>query len=275
MRAIQILLEVYVGKADCYRNLATYAHIPFQQAIDEARTSVRKALQINDSIAEAHATLSSIEMMEDKLDEGEFEARRALELNPNLADAYSNLAGIMLVSGDLQESIKLRENAYALDPLEPWNMSSLGDEYFWSGRESEALEMWNTALKFAPYMTYDSMMDYLIKIGDYDKAARTVRLLRDLEPGNPENDFWDGYLAGVTGNRERALEMIKELEKSAQTGAVTINGVALVYLALGDLDRYFEVEQKANETHRLSVSVVRYSPLTAKARLGSLEHKSF
>ena len=258
--------KAYVGQAKCYESLATYAHIPFQQAIDNARALLRKALAINDRLAEAHSTLSSIEGMEDDMSASEKEARLAIEINPNLADAYSNLAGVMMAGGDLDESVTLREKAYHLDPLEPWNMTSLGDEYFWAGRESEALEIWESALRFAPYMTYDSMMDYYIYKENYEKAASTMQIMRRLDPGNPENDFWEGYLAAVEGHRERAIQIIKVLQKSSQEGFVTISGIGLIYCALGDLDSFFEAMNRAIENHTISISTVRYSPMARKAQ---------
>jgi tetratricopeptide (TPR) repeat protein len=248
------------------RGNCTVSNIPYQQAIDNGRALLRKALAINVTLAEAHSALSSVEGMEDNDTAAENEARRAIEINPNLADAYSNLAGIMLAKGDLDEAVRLREKAYQLDPLEPWNMTSLGDEYFWAGRESEALEVWETALKLAPYMTYDSMMDYYIYKGDYAKAVDTIKNLRKLDPDNPENDFWEGYLAATEGRREDALRVIMSLRKSSDEGFVTNNASGLIYCALGDLDNFFKAMQRAIETHTISVSVLRYSPLVAKAR---------
>ncbi|HKW05861.1 MAG TPA: adenylate/guanylate cyclase domain-containing protein [Nitrososphaerales archaeon] len=258
--------KAYVGQALCYRSLATYGHIPFQQAIESAKISIGKALVIKDTLAEAHSTLAAVELMEDNLRAAEIEVRRAIELNPNLADAYSNLASIVGGQGDLNESIKLREKAYRLDPLEPWNVTTLGDEYFWAGRESEALNIWETSVKFAPYMTYDSMMDYYINKGQYEKAANTIQILRKLDSDNAENDFWEGYLAAVKGEREKAAQVIKVLEKSSMEGAVTINGIGLIYCALGDLDSFFEQMRKSIESHTIALEVLKYSPLAAKAR---------
>ncbi|MGI0090313.1 MAG: adenylate/guanylate cyclase domain-containing protein [Nitrososphaerales archaeon] len=258
--------KAYVGQAHCYRSLSTYGHIPFQQAIENARVSLGKALAIKDTLAEAHSTLATVELMEDNLRAAEIEVRRAIEINPNLADAYSNLASIIGGQGDLNESIKLRERAYHLDPLEPWNVTSLGDEYFWAGRESEALDIWEMSVKFAPYMTYDSMMDYHVSKGQYEKAADTIQILRKLDSDNAENDFWEGYLAAVKGDREKAAQIIKVLEKSSKEGSVTINGIGLIYCALGDLDSFFEQMHKAIESHTIALQVLKYSPLAAKAR---------
>jgi pentatricopeptide repeat protein len=115
-------------------------------------------------------------------------------------------------------------------------------------------------------MTYDSLMDFYIGKGNYEKAESTIQIMRRLEPGNPENDFWEGFLAAVKGEREKAIQMIKVLEKSSDEGSVTINGIGLIFCALGDLDSFFEIMNNASKTHRINISVVRYSPIAAKAR---------
>ncbi len=120
--------RAYVGKAYCYKSLGLYAHISYLQAIKNARASIEKALAINDNLAEAHAELAEVEAMEDNLLASEVEARTAIEINPNLAEAYSTLASNKSVFGKIDESIKLREKGHQLDPLDPWNLTRLGDE---------------------------------------------------------------------------------------------------------------------------------------------------
>jgi adenylate cyclase len=258
--------RAYVGKALCYRALGMYAHISFLEAIESSRAHVEKALAINDRLAEAHAALGLVYNMEDKNRAAEIEARRAIELNPNLAEAYSTLANIRGSLGDISESIRLREKAYELDPLEFWNMTSLGDEYFWSGRDADALKIWSTSMKLAPYLTCDSLMDYYISKGNYVKAEETIRTMKKLEPNNPETLFWVGYLAAIEGNIEKAQEIIEQLNESSKQGAVTLDGIGIIYCALGDLDKFFLQMQRSIEAHTISLMIIRYSPLVAKAR---------
>lgn len=258
--------RAYVGKASCYRSLGMYAHIPFLEAIQSAKASLEKALAINDRLAEAYAVLAYIEGMEDNMDGEEVAARKAIELNPNLAEACSSLADYKLATGDIEGSIRLREKTYQLDPLEPWNLANLGQEYFWAGRESDALNIWETSMKLAPYITADSMMDYYLSKRDYAKAEETISQLRRLEPDNLENDFWTAYLAAIRGDSEKARKMIEKLRRSSEKGSVAINGIGLIYYALGDLDRFFEQMKKSKDSHTLTVDILRYSPLFAKAR---------
>ncbi len=258
--------RAYVGKGLCYRSLGMSAHISFSQAIEGARTAIEKAIAINSELAEAHAALSEVELMEDRVGISEKEARRAIEINPNLAEAYSSLASIKNAQGNIEESIKLREKAYQLDPLEPWNMTSLGDEYFWTGRDSDALSIWQTSMNLAPYLTCDSMMDYYINKGSYGKAEETIRTLQKLEPNNPENDFWIGYLAAIRGDEKKAREMIEALDERSRRGSVTMDGIGIIYCALGDLDSFFAQMQKSMDAHTIALSVLRYSPLVTKAR---------
>jgi adenylate cyclase len=258
--------RAYVGKAYCYKSLGLYAHISYLQAIKNARASIEKALAINDGLAEAHAALAEIESMEDNLLASEAEARKAIEINPNLAEAYSILASNKSGFGEIEESIKLREKAYQLDPLEPFNLTSLGDEYFWTGRDSDALNIWETSVRLAPYITHDSMMGYYISKGMYNKAEETIHLLQKLEPSNPENDFWMGYLAAIRGDSEKAKQIIKRLNELSEEGSVTINGIGIIYYALGDLDSFFKQMMKSKEAHTITIDILRYSPLVARAR---------
>jgi len=258
--------RAYVGIALCYRSLGEYAHMSFIQSIENAKAALEKAFTINDQLADAYAVLAYIEGMEDNMRAEEVAARKAIELNPNLSEAYSSLAAFKLSTGDLEGSIKLREKALQLDPLDSWNLTNLGQEYFWSGRESDALKIWKTSVKLAPYMTWDLMMDYYINKGDYEKAEETISQLQKIEPNNPENSFWVAYLAALKGDPEKASKVIELLEGSSEEGSVTINGIGLIYYALGDLDRFFQQMKKSKEAHTLSVSILRYSPLVAKAR---------
>ncbi len=255
-----------VGVAQANHALASHGYIPFYRAIENARASLARALEINEELAEAHSTLSAVEIMDDKLRTAESEAHRAIEINPNLADAYSSLAGIKTAQGDLTASIELREKAYLLDPLEPWNATSLGDEYFWAGREKEALDIWSATVKFAPYITYDSMIDYYLSKGNYEKASEAVDILQKLDSDNPESDFWTGYLAALKGDTNKAKQKIEVLEKSSKEGAVTINAIALIYNALDDLDAFFAQMRRSLEAHTITMGMVRYSPLLSKAR---------
>ncbi len=138
--------------------------------------------------------------------------------------------------------------------------------YFWTGRDSDALDIWETSAKLAPYITYDSLMDYYISKGDYDKAEETIRLLQKVEPNNPENDFWVGYMAAIKGDTVKARQIIKQLNEFSEEGSVTINGIGIIYYALGDLDSFFKQMMKSKEAHTINIEILRYSPLVAKAR---------
>lgn len=249
-----------------YRFLGIHGYVPFINAIDKARASVTTALELNDELAVAHSVLAAVELMEDDLDAAEIEAKRAIEINPSLAEAHSSLADIVAARGNLNESITLREKAYELDPLEPWNLTSLGDEYHYAGRDSEALEIWSKSLKLAPYLTYDSMMDYHIQRGEYGRASELVHELEKLDPDNPENNFWSGYVAAITGDKPKAEKEIATLEEFAKKGSTAINGIAHIYYALGDLDTFFKYAFRALHNHSLSLVMIRFSPLLAKAR---------
>ena len=113
-------------------------------------------------------------------------------------------------------------------------MTESGLEYSWAGRDTDALRIWETSAKLAPYITYDAMMDYYIGKEDYEKAEVTISQLQKLEPNNPETVFWIAYMAAIRGDSAKARNMIEELRSSSQKGAVTTNAIGLIYCALGD-----------------------------------------
>lgn len=258
--------RAYVGVAEAYHNLSRHGYIPFRSAVDNARASLAKALEKDNDSAEAHSTLSYTEIMDDNLEKAKSEALLAMRINPNLADAYSNLAGIEVALGNLPRGIELREKAYQLNPLEPWNATILGDYYFWADRVADMLEIWNTTMKIAPYHTYDSLIAYYISKGDYGRVTEGIDMLQKLDPTNLENKFWIGYLAGLKGDLEMAKRMIGELEESSKKGMVTINAIAMIFNAMEDMDSFFQYLKKSFEMHTVTLGELRFSPLFSKAR---------
>jgi tetratricopeptide (TPR) repeat protein len=117
--------RAYVGRAECYLSLTMFASIPFVAGPKKGEADVKKALELDPDLAEAHAALSNVKFALDEFTEAEVEARRAVELNPSLADAYYALGHLKWITGHIAESAKLYETAYKLDPLKEENVGML------------------------------------------------------------------------------------------------------------------------------------------------------
>jgi adenylate cyclase len=257
--------KAFAGQAQCYAMLANDGYEPDERVIPKAELVVRKALQLDAELAEAHAILAEINFAIDDMSGSESEVRRAIELNPSLPEAYWILSSVAFLKGDVGEGIKASETCYRLDPLMPLYCSRLGMFYFYLGRESEALAHWEKTAKLAPAATYRGMSEFYLHKGDMVRAKQYHSMAEKLEPSNRWVTWMKGFMAARAGDRQGALEAIKEIENK-WFGVVNLNEIGFIHYALGDLDSYFEYVNRATDQHVLQYSWVMYCPLFAKAR---------
>ncbi len=196
----------------------------------------------------------------------EKEARKGLELNPNLADAYVVLGSIEAEKGNLKGYVSNAEMAYQLDPLSHRAIRRLGTAYFYSGREREALEHWKRTLHLDPIDSYRLMADYYLSKDDLENADAMVK---ELERVAPENEFTHlnrGLVAALKGDKKTATEMIAKLDATHEQGYVRSIFAGYIYLALGDIDKFFEYMTFSTKGHYLPATDLMYSPLFAGVR---------
>lgn len=258
--------RAYAGVAEAYIALGNWNFITWEESIGSARVAVRSALAIDEGLAEAHALLSSIAMMSDDVHTSAAEASKAVELNPNLAQAYAMLGQCAAIRGGADEFVKQLETAYQLDPLSPDIIRPLGRALFYAGKNAEALEHWNRTLHIDPYSAYRGLSDYYMSTGDYARAEAAVQELEKIQPTGEITLLNKGYLAALRGNRSIAEEIIRSLNENYPQGSAISGSIGMIYYALGDLDRFFELMFLALDNHTLSGSTLLLSPLFATAR---------
>jgi adenylate cyclase len=257
--------KAYLGRADCFLQLASDAYEPYEKSIPKAELSVKKALELDPELAEAAAALAAIHFLEDDIAASETEARRAIELNPSLPEAYRILSNAVFVKGDGDEGIKLWEAAYRLDPVRPRYVERLGAFYFYMGRDSEALQFWEKTEQLAPAGTYRNKTEYYMFKGKHEEAKKYFSMAEKLEPTNPWLAWMRGFIAAQTGDRNTALDAIRKIEEN-WSGSLDLNGIAFVHYALGDLDSYFTYLNRATDQHVLNWAYPMYCPLFGRGR---------
>ncbi|MGA2239940.1 MAG: adenylate/guanylate cyclase domain-containing protein [Candidatus Bathyarchaeia archaeon] len=255
--------RAHVGIANCHNALAWFGE-PQDFAHRIARASLKRALELDPNLPEAHESLAGLLADEDDLPGSEVEARRALELNPSLPEPYRDLMEIAAMKGEPDEMVRLIETGYRLDPVRPLFIYLLGEVYFWTGRDQEALEHWKKTEKISPAYTYRGLADYHLSKGDIGKAreyhAKVAKLIT-----HPWVTYTEGMIDALAGDKEKATRAIKKLEEDAKTSPTALNFVAYVYHSLGDMDSYFEWMNKAVEAHSQIQSFMLYAPLLATA----------
>ena len=259
--------RAHAGIAECYIRLGNSGYMLWQEAIDKGKAAAKKALEINPGLAEAHCRLANIMFMADEsfLDR-QAELSRALELNPNLAEAQQMQANESAIVGDVDGMVKAAEKAFQLDPLSPTAVRLLGIFYLYAGRADDALEHWKKTFHLNRYGTYRAMFDYYASRGEYDEAERIVKELERVGPTLEYTYLNRGLLEALRGNTKVAQEMIEKLDSAHSPGWARSSSAGFIYLALGNLDKFFEYMFRAASDHTLTVSQIRYNPMLERAR---------
>jgi tetratricopeptide (TPR) repeat protein len=229
---------VYVSLAEAYRFLSsvTIGGSPSERL--KAMSAVRRALELDPDLAEAHVVLACMLQDEWHWAEAESEYRRSLELNPSDAGAYSGLAAWLLNQGRLGEAVERAKRARELDPS-PGAAVELGWILFNARRYDEAIREYRSALAieqdnantlwrlgFALSFKHQSQE----AISALDRAVS----VSDRAPGNL------GVLAAVygqAGRRADALRVLAELKKRQKTSYVPAGAFVLAYSGLADSEQ--------------------------------------
>ncbi|HXJ44903.1 MAG TPA: winged helix-turn-helix domain-containing protein, partial [Bryobacteraceae bacterium] len=133
--------RAYSGLADAYSSLSTQYRAPLE-VMPKAKAAAVKAIELDDTLAEAHASLGYVELFFDwDWSRAESEFRKALELNPSLPRAHAGLAEYLLFRlGNSDEAIQELQRAYALDPLLPLSHGDLAWFFFLGRHYTESIE---------------------------------------------------------------------------------------------------------------------------------------
>jgi serine/threonine-protein kinase len=195
----------YAGLADSYA--LGYLPLPIGEAVPKAKAAVEKALELDDSLAEAHTTLAYLKhRFEWDWVGAESEFKRAIELNPNYATAYQWYAMYLATMGRHHEALAIMQQALEVDPLSLVMNSTLGRILHFARRYDEAIEQFRKTLEMDPNYarahedlanTYEAKALYREAVEEYLKAKtldgappEDVAALRDAFA----RDGWNAYL---------------------------------------------------------------------------------
>ncbi len=255
-----------VGVAECLLWLATEGSAPFHDAEARAQGELRKALELNDGIAEAHSTLAALYLGSDRFPECEREAHRAMELNPSLADPYRWLAQLAAGDGDLDEAIRLLEAARQLDPADINVLSFLGRALAYSGREADAIAFWNATKSRVQFRTNAHLSEYYLGKGDLAKAEEAIREMERIRPDSPWTLMYRGLLAVRQGHPATARRAIERLQERANRGEMVVFFIGFLHYGLGETDAFVASMEEALRRGVLPLLELLYSPLYAAGR---------
>jgi TolB-like protein/Flp pilus assembly protein TadD len=238
----------YTGLADSYYRLSN-AYSPPKETLPKARTAAIKALEIDHTLAEAHASLGLIKMYHDWDWAGaEHHYRRALELDPRSVLAHQRYGNYLAMMGRLEESIAILKRGQELDPLSLLTSSLIGLTLYLSRQYDKSIEQHGRTLDMDPnyLVARVSLGVAYTQKGMYEEAIAEFQKAGDLE-GQAETVAELGYVYAVSGKRSQAQEMLDELKERSEHAFVSPYNVAKVYVGLGEIDLTFEWLDRAFE----------------------------
>jgi TolB-like protein/DNA-binding winged helix-turn-helix (wHTH) protein/Tfp pilus assembly protein PilF len=231
----------YAGLAESYVILPSYDSVVLEDSFSKARTAASRAIDLDETLADAHAVLAFVAlnhwMTDRKIAEREFS--RALELNPNYATAHQWLAFHRLFEGKMDEAVGEMEHARQLDPLSAIINADEGHMLYSAGRNNEARAQLQRAIELEPALgqPHETLALIDLEEGNATDALREARAGLELDSSNPRTMAEAGYVLAVTGHTGEARNMLATLDKLDHRGAAFPNSRAFIYLGLGERDR--------------------------------------
>lgn len=238
----------YAGLADSYYRLSNF-YLPTQEAMPKAKLAAKKALELDETLAEAHAALGLVYLFYDwDWIAAEQEFSRAIELNPGYAIAHQRMAVYFNLQGRFDEAMHELQLAIDLDPLSLQISQSVAVQFFLQGNYEEAIKQSGKTLEMnAGYHPTLYLLGWVYKRrGEMAKMIEYFERVRSMDD-SPVFIAALSYAYGLTGDHAKALALFDELEKQAKLCDVSSYAKALVYIGLDQKDQAFAWLEKAFE----------------------------
>jgi len=235
----------YSGLADSHLILGRWGYVPAAVAYPKAKSYATKALELDEGLAEPHATLGDVlAEYEWNWSEGEREFRRSIELNPSYATAHDWYALCLGHVGRFKEAIEEIEKAQELDPLSAVICVGASEEYLFAGQYDKAIAAARRASELDPNMGHGSLGAVYTQEGLYDEAKGELEEeIRCL--GGTSGEL--GYAYAASGKKEEAMKTLAELRAGLEKGQDNEFAIGQVYIGLGEKEQAMDWLEKAYE----------------------------
>jgi TolB-like protein/Tfp pilus assembly protein PilF len=241
----------YSGIADTCDLIPIYGAGAPQDYLPRAKAAALKAIELDDSLAEAHASLGHVLVSYFQPAQSAKEFERAIELNPNYATAhhwYGRLTLLMI--GDLDRAMAEARRAVELDPVSPIIRVDGGSVHLLARRYDEAIAQYRETIEMSPefYFAHRFMGLALELKGATDEAIAEYRKALQLSD-DPSVLGLIGHAEASRGHQKEAREILAQLTETAKTRYVQPYAFAVIHLALGEKDRALDWLERAARDH--------------------------
>ena len=270
----------YAGLADCYVVSYYYVGERPRELMPLAKTYAAKAIELDPTLAEPHATLAFASWLLD-LDKAtaEKEFSRAIELNPNYPTAHHWYSRYLRGVGRNDEAFREIKRAEELDPLSLVIINNIAENYVDRGDLNSAVKQCQRMFDLDPnfWAAHQTFSIVLVKQGRYAEAL--VEAQKSMQYSNRSNASLAllGHVYGKLGQRSEAEGVINELEKRYGDKQADSRDLAIVYTGLDDKNKAFGWLEKAFADHSVFLAFLKLEPLMealhSDARWSDLERR--
>jgi serine/threonine-protein kinase len=260
----------YTGLADSYALHIDYRNVPVHEGFEHAKSYARKAIGLDDTLAEAHASLAwSLFIYDWDWHGAAKEFRRAIELDPRYATAHQWYAFLLASQGKFDEALLEGHTAQENDPTSVSVRRSLGFTYVYGRKYEQARYHMDRAIAMNPTAEESFRIQGVVLTLDKQYAA-AERVLREALALAPPNATYTkatlAYSLACAGDLSYAKQIAAELEHKMKTDYVSPVELATVYVGLGDTEKTLDWIERAVDDRRGWAAYLRVHPILDPVR---------
>jgi len=254
----------YSGLSDSYALQVDYRGVPVTEGYALARRYALQALELDDTLPEAHTSLAWVQFAYDwDWEAAERSYRRALELNPGYATGHHWYSFVLLVSGQAEQALVEAHTALELDPSSISIRRGLGWLYYYTRRYESAVYHLRRAIAMNPTSedTYRILGLVLTQQGAYAEAERAFREAITLSPELSYATAGVAHVLALRGRRREAEALLAELEARARDHYVSPVAFCIAHLGLRNVDQVFKWLERAHQDRRGWLTYLKVEPM--------------
>ena len=253
----------YAGQADAYALLADFSVLPAREVLPKLEDAAQHALQLDDTLAEAHTSLAWARFHSWDWAAAEKEFQRAIELNPSYPTAHAWYGEYLMVLGRFDEAEREMNSALELNPVSPAINLALGYRFYYARQYGQAVDQIQKRLAvepgFAPAHVY--LGRTWQQSGKQAGSLLEFRKALELSQGDTNELAWLGQGFAAAHQEADARKTLAELKEREQQTYVQPVALALIHALLGEKDQAFDWLQKAVDDRSTGLVYLKVDPV--------------
>ncbi len=205
-----------------------------REAYPSARRAVIRALELDETLAEAHLAQAQVKMaLERDFSGAETEIKRAIELDPTYIEAHHQYSHLLVAMGRTADSLAESERCLEIDSLDPVMNAHLGWHFLFAGQDDKAVDQCRKAIQVGDtYWARFYLGQAYDKKGEYDLAIEELKQAINKSPDSTEAIAALGHAYAASGQPDQAYKVLEQLNEASKTNYTSLGLQAIIYAGL-------------------------------------------